>query len=100
MRFDAEWIATAQVSDRLNTARLLVFARGEQYPRLTVSIVTLVTDEENFRQNVLAVMQITRQPVTCRRFYRTVLRSNTVLSNTRLMVQIQRLPMNASGYRQ
>ena len=32
--------------------------------------------------------------------YRTVLRSSTVLSNTRLMVQIQRLPMNASGYRQ
>ena len=32
--------------------------------------------------------------------YRTVLRSSTVLSNTRLIVQIQRLPMNASGYRQ
>jgi hypothetical protein len=32
--------------------------------------------------------------------YRTVLRSSTVLSNTRLMVQIQRLPANASGYRQ
>jgi hypothetical protein len=34
------------------------------------------------------------------RAYRTVLRSSTVLSNTRLIVQIQRLPMNASGYRQ
>jgi hypothetical protein len=32
--------------------------------------------------------------------YRTVLRSSTVLSNTRLMVQIQRLPVKASGYRQ
>ena len=32
--------------------------------------------------------------------YRIVLRSSTVLSNTRLIVQIQRLPMNASGYRQ
>ena len=32
--------------------------------------------------------------------YRTVLRSSTVLSNTKLIVQIQRLPMNASGYRQ
>ena len=29
--------------------------------------------------------------------YRTLLRSSTVLSNTRLMVQIQRLPANASG---
>src|SRR5262249_60356155 len=31
------------------------------------------------------------------RRYRTVLRSSTVLSNTRLIVQIQRLPMNASA---
>jgi hypothetical protein len=36
---------------------------------------------------------ITRPHTFADRCYRTVLRNSTVLSNTRLMVQIQRLPL-------